>query len=82
MYWPKDETAVIAAADAFDTLLYTQPPPKGLGFSTVRCIGEVCIAQRTGGCRSAPMSPLDLPDPLAALSVAPEVAVEANYWFR
>lgn len=82
MYWPKDETAVVAAADAFDTLLYTQPPPKGLGFSTVRCIGEVCIAQRTGGCRSAPMSALALPDPLAALSVASEVAVEANYWFR
>ncbi len=51
MYWPKDEAALIDAAGGFDTLLYTQPPPPGLGFTALRCIGEVCVAQRLGGCR-------------------------------
>ena len=64
MYWPKDETALAAAADAFDALLYTKPPPTALGFAAQQCIGEVCIARRNGGCRSAPMEPLPLPDPL------------------
>ena len=64
MYWPKDETALIAAADTFNTVLYTKPPPAALGFTTRQCIGEVCIAQRSGGCRSAPMTPLPFPDPL------------------
>ncbi len=64
MYWPEDETALIAAADSFDTLLYTDPPPPALGFTNRQCIGEVCIARRTGGCRAVPMTPLPLPDPL------------------
>jgi hypothetical protein len=64
MYWPKDEAALTAAVDAFDTLLYTEPPPAALGFTKQQCIGEVCIAQRFGGCRTAPMTPLPLPDPL------------------
>jgi hypothetical protein len=65
MYWPKDETALIAAAAGFDTLLYTQPPPPTLGFDTLRCIGEVCVAQRPGGCRSIPMTPTPIPDALS-----------------
>jgi hypothetical protein len=80
MYWPKDETALIAAAAGFDTLLYTQPPPQTLGFNTLRCIGEVCVAQRPGGCRSIPMTPIPVPDALVergakvtTLSEAPEV---------
>jgi hypothetical protein len=68
MYWPEDEAALTAAADAFDTLLYTKPPPASLGFATTRCIGEVCIAQRAGGCRTLPMTPLPLPDPLVELA--------------
>jgi GPI mannosyltransferase 3 len=68
MYWPQDEAALTAAADAFDWLLYTKPPPAALGFSTSQCIGEVCIAQRRGGCRAAPMAPLPLPDPLLELA--------------
>lgn len=74
MYWPKDETALTAAADAFDTLLYTEPPPAALGFTTQQCIGEVCIAQRPGTCRTVPMTPLPLPDPLVELSLASEGA--------
>jgi hypothetical protein len=68
MYWPKDETALAATADAFDALLYTKPPPRALGFATQQCFGEVCLARRTGGCRSAPMEPLPLPDPLIELA--------------
>ena len=80
MYWPKDETALIAATGGFDTLLYTQPPPPVLGFNTLQCIGEVCVAQRPGGCRSLPMTPIPVPDALVetaanrtALSEAREV---------
>jgi phosphatidylinositol glycan class B len=64
MYWPKDETALTVAADGFDTLLYTQPPPPALGFNPLLCIGEVCVAQRAGECRSIPMTPIALPDAL------------------
>jgi hypothetical protein len=68
MYWPQDETALTAAAEAFDTLLYTKPLPAALGFTTQQCIGEVCIAQRAGGCRTLPMAPLPVPDPLVELA--------------
>ncbi len=68
MYWPEDETALTAAADAFNTLLYTKPLPASLGFTTQQCIGEVCIAQRAGGCRTVPMTPLPFPDPLVNLA--------------
>jgi GPI mannosyltransferase 3 len=64
MYWPKDEAALIDAAGGFDMLLYTQPTPKGLGFSTLRCIGEVCVAQRLGGCRPVPVTPIPVLDAL------------------
>ncbi|MGB9647938.1 MAG: hypothetical protein WCB44_22885, partial [Stellaceae bacterium] len=68
MYWPRDEVTLAAETGAFNTLLYTKPPPASLGFATVNCIGEVCIAQRAGGCRTVPMSPLPLPDPLVELA--------------
>jgi hypothetical protein len=68
MYWPKDEAALAVAAGAFDTLLYTKPPPASLGFAITHCIGEVCIARRAGRCRAAPMMPLPVPDPLLKLS--------------
>ncbi len=68
IYWPKDEAALAASAGAFDKLLYTKPPPASLGFAISHCIGEVCIAQRAGGCRTVPMTPLPLPDPLVELT--------------
>jgi phosphatidylinositol glycan class B len=68
MYWPKDEAALATAADAFYTLLYTKPPPAALGFATQQCIGEVCLARRSGSCRSAPMEPLPFPKPLMQLA--------------
>jgi hypothetical protein len=74
MYWPKDEAALIIAAPGFDTLLYTRPPPESLGFTTLRCLGEVCIAQRPGECRSMPETPLPLPNALAGLAARRTVA--------
>jgi hypothetical protein len=68
MYWPKDELTFAAAAGAFDTLLYTKPPPASLGLATARCIGEVCVAQRAGSCRTVPVTPRLLPDPLIELA--------------
>jgi hypothetical protein len=70
MYWPEDEAALIAAAAGFDTLLYTRPPPPSLGFTTLRCIGEVCVAHRPAGCRSTPVIPLPIPAALIESSVA------------
>jgi GPI mannosyltransferase 3 len=77
MYWPKDEAALIAAADGFDTLLYTEPPPAGLGFAATRCIGEVCIARRIGGCRAMPMTSLPVPEALAAVAAAKTTGSQA-----
>jgi GPI mannosyltransferase 3 len=71
MYWPKDEAALSAAAEAFDTLLYTEPPPPALGFATLRCIGEVCIARRPGGCRPMPPMTLPVPERLLERAIAP-----------
>jgi hypothetical protein len=67
MYWPKDEPALIGSAGGFDTLLYTQPPPAALGFTTLRCTGQVCVAHRAGGCRSVPTAPIPLPGVLVEL---------------
>ncbi len=80
MYWPKDEPQLIAAAAGFDTLLYTEPPPVELGFTTLRCIGKVCVARRPGGCQSLPMTPLPVPDPLVKL--ASESSSDAASDFR
>jgi len=70
MYWPEDEAALIDTAAGFDTLLYTQPPASTLGFATLRCIGEVCVAHRPGGCRSIPVPPIPIPDALIDSGVA------------
>jgi hypothetical protein len=47
MYWPKDEAALTTAAGAFDTLLYTKPPPASLD-SRPRTASKRCAS------RSAP----------------------------
>ena len=74
IYWPKDEAALIAAADGFDTLLYTEPPPAALGFTTLRCFGEVCVARRQGTCQSIPLMPLPIPEPLVD-AAAPKTSI-------
>jgi hypothetical protein len=39
MYWPKDAAALAAYAAGFDTLVYTEAPPEGLGFTPQQCFG-------------------------------------------
>lgn len=56
LFWPKDADALAAAAGAFNTLVTDKPPATAPGFATLRCFGEICVAQRPGGCtpHSAP----------------------------
>jgi hypothetical protein len=61
MYWPKDEPEFEALAAGFDTRVYTKAPPEGLGFMPQRCFGQVCVAQRSGGCASLPMLAMPFP---------------------
>ncbi len=82
MYWPKDEAALIAATAGFNTLLYTQPLPRSLGFTTLRCIGEVCVGYRPGGCSSIPVSALPMPtaflETLATKTTPPAASERGN----
>jgi len=65
MYWPKDAAALAAYAAGFDTLVYTEAPPEGLGFTPQQCFGQVCVARRSGGCAPLPMIEMPFPDPVA-----------------
>jgi phosphatidylinositol glycan class B len=78
IYWPKDEAALIDTASGFDTLLYTRPPPQALGFATLRCIGEVCVARRPGRCRSILPAPLPIPEVLVKMTHAKAMISQAS----
>ena len=65
MYWPKDTAALAAYAAGFDTLVYTEAPPEGLGFTPKQCFGQVCVARRSGGCAPLPMMAMPFPAPVA-----------------
>jgi hypothetical protein len=64
MYWPKDEAEFDTLSAAFDTLVYIKAPPEGLGFTSQRCFGQVCVARRPGGCASHPMLAMPFPSPV------------------
>ena len=68
MYWPADQAELAATAPAFDTLLYTVPPPAALGFETTACFGKSCIARRSGGCVARSMAAMPFPQPVAGLA--------------
>ena len=68
MYWPKDEAALTAAAPAFNTLIYTAPPPPELGFGLRQCFGRVCVAQRPGICAARAMAGMPFPEELIGLA--------------
>ena len=65
IYWPKDVAALAAYAAGFDTLVYAEAPPKGLGFTPQKCFGQVCVARRSGSCAPLPMMAMPFPDPVA-----------------
>jgi hypothetical protein len=64
MYWPKDEAELDTFAPGFDTLVYIKVPPEGLGFTSQRCFGRVCVVRRSGGCASLPMMAMPFPNPV------------------
>ena len=68
MYWPADQAELTATAPAFDTLLYTLPPPAALGFEMTACFGKSCIARRSGGCVARSMAAMPFPQPVAGLA--------------
>jgi hypothetical protein len=68
MYWPKDEAALTAAAPAFNTLIYTAPPPPELGFGPRQCFGRVCVAERPGICAARAMTGMPFPEELVGLA--------------
>jgi hypothetical protein len=68
MYWPADEAELAASAPAFDTLITTAAPPAALGFDTVACFSEICVARRTGGCIAQSMAAMPFPAPVAGLA--------------
>lgn len=68
MFWPKDAAALAASAGAFDTLLYQQAVPPELGFATLRCFGETCLARRAGRCEARPMPAMEFPPQLAGMA--------------
>jgi GPI mannosyltransferase 3 len=67
IYWPEDDAELAATATAFDTLLYTAPPPPELGFETTACFGKTCVAQRAGGCTAQPMPATPFPEAIRGL---------------
>jgi hypothetical protein len=64
MYWPNDKAELDTFAAAFDTLLYTKPPPEEADFTLQRCFGKVCIARRSGDCAALPMMAMPFPAPV------------------
>jgi hypothetical protein len=70
MYWPNDASELAAYSAGFDILVSTKAPPERLGFTRQQCFGQVCVARRSGGCRSIPMTSLPLPDALREIGAA------------
>ena len=61
LYWIDDAAGFTAHRDAFNTVLALRALPANSGFTDVRCVHDVCVAQRPGPCAALPMAPLELP---------------------
>src|SRR5437763_2830042 len=81
MYSPRNAVDLAATAPAFDTLLYTAAPPPELGFATLACFGQTCVARRPGGCVPPPLPAMPFPQGVLALRPPPEKfeAVPASF---
>ncbi|MGH6968276.1 MAG: hypothetical protein ACREEN_04135, partial [Stellaceae bacterium] len=64
LYWLRDAAGFAAHRDAFNTVLATRALPENSGFTTVRCIHDVCVAQRSGPCSPLPMAATERPSGL------------------
>lgn len=68
LYWQDDAAWFAAHRDAFNTVMATHPLPANSGFTTVRCIHDVCVAQRPGPCAPLPMIQPGVPPGLGTLA--------------
>ena len=71
-YWPEDDAELAASAPAFDILLYTAAPPASLGFETIRCFGNSCVARRPGACEARSMPAMPFPDAITGMAPDPK----------
>jgi hypothetical protein len=55
-YWLRDGEDMARYAPGFNVLLTRAAPPPE--FKTVRCFGDICLAQREGSCAPIPPSPM------------------------
>jgi phosphatidylinositol glycan class B len=76
LFWPKDEAALTEMAAGFDTLVTDHPPPASLGFATLRCFGEICVARRSGTCEPRPATGAWFPEELRG-KIPTETRLEA-----
>lgn len=60
-YWPLTTAQFAHDAPGFDTLIAPRGAPAPPGYATQQCFGEVCVAQRPGGCQAVPMAALPPP---------------------
>ena len=71
LYLPKNNDQLTEDAPGFNVLLYRGKLPKGLAFKKRQCYGEVCLAQRPGGCAPIP-TPITPQIPPMLRNVTPE----------
>jgi GPI mannosyltransferase 3 len=76
LFWPKDDAALTAIAAGFDMLVTDHSPPASLGFATLRCFGEICVARRAGACEPRPAPGTWFPEQLRG-KVSTETRLEA-----
>jgi GPI mannosyltransferase 3 len=69
LYWV-DAAGLAAQSNAFDTVVAAKALPDNSPYRTTTCFHSVCVAQRTGGCAAAPMTPLGIPPGLEGVKPA------------
>ncbi|MGH6976278.1 MAG: hypothetical protein ACREED_04555 [Stellaceae bacterium] len=68
LYWIADAAGFTAHHDAFNTVIASRALPANTGFTSVRCMHDVCVAQRPGPCAPLPMAPLEQPTGLEKIA--------------
>ena len=68
LYWIADAAGFTAHHDAFNTVITSRALPANSGFTAVRCLHDVCVAQRPGPCAPLPMAPLEQPTGLETVA--------------
>jgi GPI mannosyltransferase 3 len=69
LYWV-DAAGLAAHSEAFDTMVAAKELPDDSSYHTTTCFHGVCVAQRSGGCITMPMTPLEIPPGLKRVKPA------------